>query len=637
MGRTATATRPQVRIEPLPPSRRMRVKLAVARVTIVLAGLATLRYLWWRIFHTDNPAAQWFFWAFLCAEVLNFVETFLFYRSSWSATRYATPAPLASRSVDVFIATYDEPLELLRETVVCARSIRYPHQTYVLDDGNRPEVKQLAEQLGAGYIARSEREHAKAGNLNNALQQTKGEFIVTLDADHVPAPELIDELIGFFADDEIGIVQTNQDFYNLDSFQHLGRAERRFVWQQQELFYNVIQPGKDRHNATFYCGSPAILRRAALDDIGGFATGTITEDVHTGIRMQKKGWRVLYHNRTLARGLAPQTFVAFATQWRRWGRGGMQVMRTEWPCFSSSLTPAQRICYFSSFYYYWMGFQKLAFLLTPMICLINGVFPMVTTPGNFLLFFGPYLVLNAVASALLQGGWRGFLYSEQFNLLKISVMMESIGGFFSRSERFQVTPKGRSGHAKGPDVSMHVFLVVLLAVAIAFGGFRLLRAQPGGYLFWALAVNLFWAIFYLVLLVPLVVRAIRRRENRQSYRWPAQLDVAVNYSVNGQQGKAFARNLNRTGLSITTEQPLGINEGIALELQMDRAIQATGRVVRNHRFAVNGKTLVANGIQFEKIAPEDQDAISKYLFFQVGPKQGSLLRLTHTRQKEAQS
>src|SRR5262249_11469437 len=142
---------------------------------------------------------------------------------------YATPASLDGRAVDVYVTTYDEPMELLRETVVCALSIRYPHKTYVLDDGNREEVQRLAAELGAEYIARPDRLHAKAGNLNNALQRTTGEFIVTLDADHVPSPEFIHELIGFFADENIGIVQTNQDFYNLDSFQHQGRAQRRFM------------------------------------------------------------------------------------------------------------------------------------------------------------------------------------------------------------------------------------------------------------------------------------------------------------------------------------------------------------------------------------------------------------------------
>src|ERR1019366_5595188 len=158
------------------------------------------------------------------------------------------------------------------------------------------------------------------------MQHSQGEFIVTLDADHVPSPDLIEQVIGFFGDENTAVVQTAQDFYNLDSYQHKMNWRARVGWQQQELFYNVLQPGKDRFNAAFYCGSPAMLRRSALDEIGGFATETITEDMRTGMRLQKNKRRLIYHNKTLAFGLAPQTYIGFAMQWQRWGYGCMQVM-----------------------------------------------------------------------------------------------------------------------------------------------------------------------------------------------------------------------------------------------------------------------------------------------------------------------
>ena len=141
-----------------------------------------------------NPAARWFFWGFLIAEVLNFIEAALFYVTTWAPTRYVAPSALGNRSVDVFIATYNEPIELLRETVLCAVNMTYPHKTYVLDDGNRSEVRELARELGAEYMTRSDNTHAKAGNLNNAFAKTGGEFILTLDADHVPAPDLIEQV-----------------------------------------------------------------------------------------------------------------------------------------------------------------------------------------------------------------------------------------------------------------------------------------------------------------------------------------------------------------------------------------------------------------------------------------------------------
>src|SRR5258708_2345646 len=192
-------------MEKVSPSRQF--KLAITRVLVVLAAVFTVRYFWWRALHTMNPAVRVFFYSFLAVEVLSFIESALFYFVTWNPTVYARPRPLPERTVDVLIPTYNEPVELLRETVLCAVNIRYPHKTYVLDDGNRPAVRELAEEFGCGYITREQREHAKAGNLNNALQHTSGEFLVTLDADHVALPELIEEMIGFFADPQVAVVQ----------------------------------------------------------------------------------------------------------------------------------------------------------------------------------------------------------------------------------------------------------------------------------------------------------------------------------------------------------------------------------------------------------------------------------------------
>ena len=600
---------------------------------MVLALVFTVRYFYWRVGHTMNPAAKWFFYLFLVAELLNFLESALFYFVAWNPTRYATPSPLPGRTVDVFITTYNEPLPLLRETITCAANIAYPHRTCILDDGNRAEVAQLAQELGCDYFNRPNHNDAKAGNLNHALGQTSGDFILVLDADHVPAPDIVDHLVGFFRDPKIAIVQTAQDFYNLDSFQHLTNWNSKYAWQQQELFFNVIQPGKDRHNAAFYCGSPALLRREALTQVGGFATGTITEDMHTGMRLQKKGWRVLYHNRTWARGLAPQTFVGFATQWQRWGHGAMQVLRRENPLLGRGLSFTQRLCYFSSFYFYWMGYQKLVYILTPVFCLISGIFPLVTQPEIFALYFGPYFLLNLVAGSLLQGGLRSFLMSEQFNVLKLQVLMRSATGLVARKKTFKVTPKAQAAGAGWRDVLLHILLSIALVVGICFGVKRLL-ALPVGYEFWAYAVNLFWAASYLFLLVPLVWRAVRRKEKRASYRFPARLDLPLFVTRDdGSRHETFARNMNYSGASVTLDTPLPVGATVDLELILPgHPVHARGRVVRNYSYTHDGSQRISSGIKFEEIEPAAQDAISRYLFWKIAPREGTVLRLTRLTQ-----
>jgi len=625
-------------LEKLAPSRQL--KLAITRILVIAASIFTIRYFWWRFFHTMNPAARIFFYTFLAVEVLSFIESALFYFVTWKPTSYARPEPIQGCAVDVLIPTYNESTELLRETVLCAVNMRYPHKTWVLDDGNRPEVRQLAEEFNCGYIAREKRDHAKAGNLNNALKQINGEFIVTLDADHVASPELIDEMIGFFADPHVAIVQGTQDFYNLDSFQHQVDFDSKVGWQQQELFFSVIQPGKDRHNAAFYCGSPGMLRRAALDEIGGFPTESITEDMHTSLRLQKNGWRTIYINRTLARGLAPQTFTGFATQWQRWGHGNMQVMRAEKPLFSSHFTFAQKVCYFSSLYFYWMSYQKLFMVLTPIISLFFGVFALVTDPLSYASNFLPYFLLNLACSVILQGGLRNFWLGERFNLLKMHVLMRSIAGIFQRDSKFVVTPKSRATAARVSEVLLPVIILGFLVVSTAAGIVRLDLVPRWGYTFWALAVNIFWAVIFTFMIGTVVARSLKRHELRQSYRFPARLGVRMKITFKDATGnivtrEQFARNLNRSGVSVTLESAIDPGTPVQLEMQLpEQIVQAEGKAVRNQKYGHNGHSRISTGIHFERISATDQDAISKYLFLHIAPQEGRFLKLTHASQAE---
>ncbi|HEV2287832.1 MAG TPA: glycosyltransferase family 2 protein [Candidatus Acidoferrales bacterium] len=612
-------------------------RMWIIRVIIVLAVLFTIRYFYWRAMDTMNPAAKWFFYIFLVAEILNFLEAALFYFTTWKPTARTAPPPINGRTVDVLITTYNEPVNLLRETVLCAVSFPYPHKTYILDDGNRAEVEELARELNCSYLSRKDRVGAKAGNLNNGLHSSDGEFIVTLDADHVPMPDLIDRLIGFFDDPSIGVVQTTQDFYNLDSFQHRMQIEKQRGWQQQELFFSVIQPGKDGHNATFYCGSPAMLRRKALEEIGGFATESITEDMHTGLRLQKKGWKVVYYNSTVARGLAPQTYRGFATQWHRWGQGAMQVLRKENPLFGHGLSFGQRLSYFASFYFYWMSYQKFIYIATPIFCLLSGIYPLVAVPRTFAIYFLPYFLLNIIATALLQGGLGGFWLSEEFNLIKMPVLMTTLVGLFRKEAEFKVTPKARDTSAHWTEIWLQVVLLTGALIAIGVGSWKLAH-MPQGYFFWAVAVNVAWSIFYVFLLIPVIWRAWRHKELRATYRFPNRLDVPVlfGYNTNGGGhvvGRGFARNLNRNGLSLTQKSAIPMGTILALEIGLPSGtIRAHARVIRNQEFFHGENKRVSSGIVFEQIDPADQDAISKHLFWEVAPRHATILTLTRTSQ-----
>ncbi len=250
---------------PKDPRVRFKVRVWVIRI-IALANISLgVYYFVFRYTRSINWEAPWFALPLLAAETYSFIGTLLFIMTLWKPTFREPPPPLEGRSVDVFITTYDEPLSLVRLTVEAALRIRYPHRTYVLDDGNRPEFRQMCEELGCGYIIRGPEwegkpRHAKAGNVNNALLRTSGEFILILDADQVPAPEILDRTLGYFRDPKVAFVQTPQYFYNVSEDDPFG--------SQAPLFYGPIQQGKDGWNAAFFTGTNAVLRREALLQLG---------------------------------------------------------------------------------------------------------------------------------------------------------------------------------------------------------------------------------------------------------------------------------------------------------------------------------------------------------------------------------
>jgi cellulose synthase (UDP-forming) len=242
------------------------VGFALLRVLVIATIVLGLNYVGWRWLFSLNWYAWWIAIPLVIAETYSLIDVALFGMTMWRArTRPRPPVPEDGLTVDVFITTYNEPIDLVEETARAARDIRYPHSTWILDDGARDDMREAADRLGVGYISRGDEWkgrplHAKAGNLNNALFATEGEFLLILDADQVPRPEILDAALGYFADPQVALVQTPQEFGNVATGDPLG--------SQAPLFYGPIQQGKDGWNAAFFCGSNALLRREALMQLG---------------------------------------------------------------------------------------------------------------------------------------------------------------------------------------------------------------------------------------------------------------------------------------------------------------------------------------------------------------------------------
>lgn len=432
-------------------------------------------YLVWRLGWTMNWSAWWVAVPLFAAEAHGYATFLLYLMMTWDQRPLPRRPIRPGRTVDLFIPTYNEPFEVLALTIAGAVAVEYPHETYVLDDGRREWVRELCEELGARYVTRPDTRGAKAGNINHALTISRGEFIGIMDADFVPSPWYIHDLLPYFEDPDVALVQAPQEFYNTDSFQHA--TDPRDDWHEQASFYRVIQPGKNRWNAAFWCGSPSMVRRAALEQVGGVATETITEDLHTTLKLHRLGWKTVYHAGVVAKGVAPEDYDAYILQRLRWARGAMQVIRREWR--TGGLTLAQRPNYIGSTGTYFDAYRKLAMLVIVPAILITDTLPIAAPVPLFLAVWVVQFAVLTIANVILGRGHYRYLQTEMFDMLKMFAFVQaSLVLLFERSLQFKVTPKGKAGARR-----LHPFLrpfIVVAGVYVAAIGVGIARLAEFG-------------------------------------------------------------------------------------------------------------------------------------------------------------
>ncbi len=585
---------------------------------VALAALAYGAYwIYWRWTASLNWDAPAFSLLLVVAETYALLTTAMLFLTVGRLSQRTAPPPLEGRSVDVFITCYDEPLQLLRRTAIGARAIRYPHRTWILDDGKRNEVRALCRELGIGYLRRRDNAHAKAGNLNHALKRTRGEFILQLDADHVPLPDILDRILGFFADPAVAFVQTPQDFYNTDSFTHVVDDEGRRMWEENRIFFSLIQPGKDVDNAAFFCGSCGVLRRSALAEVGGFSTVTITEDMETSMLLHARGWKSVYYGETLAYGLAPASAGQYHVQRLRWGQGAMQILRRMNPLVQRGLTWRQRLAYFSSCVTYLDGYQKLVFYLAPVIFFVTGALPVRVTDMALLVRLVPYLVLTILSFELLSRGTGWLLISERYNMTKFFTYMVAVTGFFAKGTlRFNVTPKGVGEvpfRTYAPQLAVGVLsgLSLVWAIVAARRGWV---SYPGGTLAtMAFVLNGAWVCWNMYFAGYVVAHSVRSRTMREDHRFIDRIPVAV--GVAGAEGHsrvvyAITRDLNVSGLSFRATEAIGEGAEVRIRLPLaSRVVETVGIVTRRTERRGAAGTVVEYGVRFDKLPIDTRDAI----------------------------
>jgi len=596
-----------------PATRLLRRVVSIAALAIYAA------YLVYRAAFTINYDALTFSLLVYFAELHGFVSLVFFFHQAWGLRRRTVVTPAERLKVDVFITTYDEDLGLLRQTLRAAVAMRYPHRTFVLDDGRRPGVCRLAEELGCQYVTRSDNTDAKAGNWNNAFRQTDAEFIATFDADHVPRPEFLERTLGFFRDPKVAVVQVPQQYHNLDSVQHRVSWKQKRMYGEQDAFFNLVMPGKDHWNAAFFCGTGAVLRRQALEPHGGILTGTITEDLHTSVVLHSEGWKSVYLNEVLVTGLAPIDLKSLETQRLRWAEGNLKVTGFVNPLTTPGLSLSQRVSYTASLYHWTIGIPKLLYYLAPPWMLFSYTFPIANFDRTFVAI---YLVLlsTLIVSYSVVSRWRGrLLLDELFNMVSFFTLVRAlkrVGVGRRTPPKFEVTAKRGSGMRDIGPVLPHLVLLGFSLMAISWSlmgiGFGVSDDRFGA------GTAMFWTAYNMTLMFGVLRIGMRPSAKRHGSRFRANFAVERVSAGAGGSTLGVTADISEGGCSLLWPEPLETGQRLLLRLHFGVASADWSCEVATEK-GQQADGWYRYGVKFVGLKASDVDLLNDSIFSIVVP------------------
>jgi cellulose synthase (UDP-forming) len=598
------------------------------QLVAVIALIASAVYLTWRLTFTLGGNL----WVSIPLWILEFhaaVGLGLFAFSLWNLDRQVIPKSVERTDLrlGVLIPTYNEPIEVLFPTVAAAVALEPQHETYVLDDGQRPWVRAMAASLGARYVTREERTHAKAGNLNHALAQLDLDLIAVLDADHVAEVGFLTHTLGYFDDPRVAVVQTPQDFYNLDSFEHdrnrslFWRKRRSTSFNEQRLFYRAIQPGKNRWGAAFWCGTNAVVRVSALREIGGIACESVTEDMHTTIRLHRRKWRTVYHNEVLAHGLAARDATEYQTQRMRWGTGAMQILRMEHPLTRRGLSLGQRVAYAATLLGWFDAWRTLGYVLLPFAVIFSGATPIEAPIGVFAIAFVVAFGLQRLAMAFLSRGYAPQGMAALFEFVRLQSNIRATLTYFRRGERpFSVTAKHGTDERRRTQAPWSLWILLgLTGVALAWFACTVAGLTPTSYQVpWTAYGATAWALVNLGFLVVALSR-IRSDRFSSERRTAARMQAGGPAMIEGRPGHLM--DISMGGALVRCESPPEHRQE-PLRIDFDRAgdeIVLLGEE-RGRQVLADGSALIR--LRFAGGQASELARLARALFGSVHPGMG---------------
>lgn len=556
-----------------------------ASLTLVMLSVTvSCRYLWWRYSSTLNWNSGF---GLACGVVLLGAETYAwlvlligYMQVAWPLNRKPVPLPADTASwpsVDVLIPTYNEDLSIVRNTVYAALGMDWPPEKlniYLLDDGRRAGFREFAAKVGAGYIARADNRHAKAGNINHALARTHGELVAIFDCDHMPVRSFLQVTVGgFLTDPKLALVQTPHHFFSPDPFERNLRVFRRDPGEG-ELFYGLVQDGNDLWNAAFFCGSCAVLRRTALDGIGGVATETVTEDAHTALRLHRRGWNSSYLRVPQAAGLATDSLRAHVNQRIRWARGIVQIFRIDNPLLGKGLSLPQRLCYANAMLHFLAGIPRLVFLLAPLAFLIAHAYIIYAPALAIVLYVIPHVAHASLTASRVEGRWRRLFWGEVYETVLAWYIARptTVALFSPRKGKFNVTEKGGTqalDHFDWRVALPYVVLAGLNVVGLGFAAWRFFHGpldERG-----TVIVSVLWVFYNLLIIggamaVAAEVRQVRRT-HRVATRMPMALEVPGGYRLSGR-----LTDYSNDGVGIELAQAVELADGVRVGLLLGQGV-----------------------------------------------------------------
>lgn len=592
--------------------------LALATISL----LATGRYAWWRLTNTldfDSWFEAFLGYGLLTAEAYTWLVAMMgFIQAAWPLKR--RPETMSEDTshwptVDVFIPTYNEPVSVLRPTVLAAMALDWPPdklRVYILDDGRRPLMREFAESVGVAYRIRPDNFHAKAGNLNFALQHTDGELVAIFDCDHIPTRSFLKTTAGWFQrDPQLAMLQTPHHFFSPDPFErNLGTF--RTVPNEGALFYGLLQDGSDFWNATFFCGSCAVLRRKPLMEVGGIAVETVTEDAHTALKMQRRGYNTAYINEIQAAGLATESLSAHVGQRIRWARGMAQIFRTDNPFLGKGLNVWQRMCYANAMLHFFFGLPRLVFLTAPLAYLFFGLQIMHANAAILALYVVPYILQANLANAHIQGKYRHSFWAEVYEtvLAWYVALPTTVALINPRLGTFNVTAKG--GLVANPYFDWMIsrpngILAALNLAALLVGLFQLFSwnsEQPA-----TIVLNLFWTSYNLLILGAALGVASESRQVRRTHRVMTHLPATL-YMDNGQVFQAECIDFSMTGVGLKLGRD--VNLAVGERVQVGLMMAETEHTFPAH--VVLGKEHGMVGLELDELDRDQQIALVQCTF-----------------------